>query len=169
MGGLLRWARTIAPERAVSPLAGLDGAEYDLEMNDLPPIARRACLVLALAFALYAGTGCQCFGERAIVARLYLGQSNAEGAIADSAFEAFLAEEITPRFPEGLTVYDAAGQWREAGGTIVRERTKVVEIVLFRADQRALIESVAASYRQRFHQQAVLLTMHPAKAQFSAP
>ena len=33
----------------------------------------------------------------------------------------------TPAFPEGATVWDAAGQWRAPDGTTVRERGFVVE------------------------------------------
>src|SRR5260370_42514234 len=33
-----------------------------------------------------------------------------------AAWSRFLAREITPRFPDGLTVLDAAGQWRDPGG-----------------------------------------------------
>ena len=36
-----------------------------------------------------------------------------------------------PRFPEGLTVYNTAGQWRDrASKKIMREPSKVVKIVL---------------------------------------
>ena len=50
-------------------------------------------------------------------------------ASTDAAWQAFLAEEIAPRFPDGLTVLNAAGQWRDASSTMVREHTKVVLIL----------------------------------------
>src|SRR5258707_8051902 len=31
--------------------------------------------------------------------------------VGEAAWSRFLAREITPRFPDGLTVLDAAGQW----------------------------------------------------------
>src|SRR5258705_1383008 len=36
--------------------------------------------------------------------------------VGEAAWSRFLAREITPRFPDGLTVLDAAGQWRGPGG-----------------------------------------------------
>src|SRR5260370_36861061 len=33
-------------------------------------------------------------------------------AVSETQWLQFIDYEITPRFPDGLTVYDAAGQWR---------------------------------------------------------
>ena len=59
--------------------------------------------------------------------RLFFGRSrgNVEAA-SDAAWQAFLANEVTPRFPDGLTVLHARGQWRNAMGPVVRERSKVM-------------------------------------------
>lgn len=37
--------------------------------------------------------------------------------VSDEDWRAFLAAEVTPRFPDGLTVIDAAGQWRDGAAT----------------------------------------------------
>ena len=67
--------------------------------------------------------------------RLFFGRSQGTvEVVTDEAWQAFLATEITPRFPDGLTVVDAAGQWRDATGTIVRERS---ELVIILAEPRA--------------------------------
>ena len=51
--------------------------------------------------------------------------------VSEKAWERFVAREITPRFPDGLTVTDASGQWRDpTSGRIVREPSKLVIIVL---------------------------------------
>ena len=39
----------------------------------------------------------------------------------DAAWDAFLADTVTPRFPDGLTVLDARGQWRDSEGLIGKE------------------------------------------------
>ena len=45
------------------------------------------------------------------------------GKASDARWRQFLAREVTPRFPDGLTVYETYGQWRNpARNTIVRER-----------------------------------------------
>jgi hypothetical protein len=39
--------------------------------------------------------------------------------IGEEEWAAFVAAEITPRFPDGLTILTGYGQWRDATGTIV--------------------------------------------------
>jgi len=77
--------------------------------------------------------------------------------VGEAAWWRFLVREITPRFPDGLTVLDAAGQWREPdGGRVVRERSKMVIIVT--ADDAAArggIAAIVAAYKQRFRQRSV--------------
>jgi hypothetical protein len=52
----------------------------------------------------------QCKGEQKpwMVAELLFGRGN----VSDRNWDRFLADEVTPRFPDGLTVFDAKGQWR---------------------------------------------------------
>jgi hypothetical protein len=86
--------------------------------------------------------------------------------VSDADFARFLDEELTPRFPDGLTVLDAAGQWRGASG-LVREPSKLVMIVLpGHADDRARLRAAADAYKARFHQEAVLVLTQPACAAF---
>ena len=50
--------------------------------------------------------------------------------VSEGDFGRFVDGEIMSRFPNGLTVFNAAGQWREqASDKIVREPSKVVQIV----------------------------------------
>ncbi len=83
------------------------------------------------------------------------------GAVGDAEWASYLAEEVTPRFPDGLTAVDAAGQWRSPAGTISRERSKLLILIVF--DTPAHVPKVQAmidAYLKRFHQQAVLHTEH---------
>ena len=42
---------------------------------------------------------------------------------------AVVLADVTPRFPDGLTILDARGQWRDSGRKqIMREPSKLVEI-----------------------------------------
>ena len=88
--------------------------------------------------------------------------------VGEAAWSRFLAREITPRFPDGLTVLDAAGQWRDpVGGRLVREPSKMVIIVT--ADDAAARERIAAivaAYKQRFHQRSVGVISLPVCAAF---
>jgi Protein of unknown function (DUF3574) len=88
--------------------------------------------------------------------------------VSESAFARFVAREITPRFADGLTIIDAIGQWRDpAGGALVREATKQIEIVLpGDADDQARLDAVAAAYKREFHQHSVGVIVRPACVSF---
>jgi hypothetical protein len=91
---------------------------------------------------------------------LFFGAAKPDGTVVTVAeWEAFLDAEITPRFPEGLTVLDGAGQWQEADGDIIEEHSKVVLLLYPRtaqAESHAEIEAIRAAYEQVFGQEAVL-------------
>jgi hypothetical protein len=91
---------------------------------------------------------------------LYFGRNIGDTLGVDEAeWAAFVDEEITPRFPRGLSVVDVAGQWRDREtGQIGREPSKAVTIVLSgELDERARLDAVRAAYIARFDQQAVML------------
>src|SRR5882762_2648891 len=60
---------------------------------------------------------------------LYFGLSHKTGNVTTAQWQSFLRDEVTPRFPDGLTVWEAAGQWRSSNGRINRERAKVLLLV----------------------------------------
>ena len=100
--------------------------------------------------------------------RLFFGRNHRNlEVVSDTAWREFLAAEITPRFPDGLTVLDAAGQWRDGSGTILRERTKLV-IILTRQGKAAMQRTgkIVKAYKRTFGQEAVLLTVAAACVSF---
>jgi Protein of unknown function (DUF3574) len=101
-------------------------------------------------------------------AELFFGRSVGIRVVSDKEFAAFLAADITPRFPDGLTVVDAQGQWRNGeGGAIAYEASKLVKIVFADdAAKRADLDAIAASYKLRFRQQSVLISLQPVCATF---
>jgi len=92
-------------------------------------------------------------------AELFFGRDIAgRPSVSDEDWRKFLDEEVTPRFPDGLTVEDAAGQWKGTGGAIVREASKHLTIVLVGApDESAKLDAIRESYKRRFRQESVLL------------
>jgi hypothetical protein len=79
------------------------------------------------------------------------------GTVSDPDWRRFLDEVVTPRFPHGLTVVDATGQWRGQSGVVEQERSEIVTV--FHAGDvasRQAIADVAAEYKRRFQQEAVL-------------
>jgi hypothetical protein len=88
--------------------------------------------------------------------------------VSDARWARFLAREITARFPDGLTVLDASGQWRNPSGRlVVREPTKVVVIVVpDAAKAQPQVDAVVAAYKRRFRQQSVGVVTRPVCASF---
>jgi hypothetical protein len=88
---------------------------------------------------------------------LYFGLTRPKGAVSELEWQLFVRDEVTKRFPEGLTVWDADGQWRTPAGTVDHERSKV--LLLMHADTseaRKLVQELIEKYRQMFEQQSVL-------------
>ena len=95
---------------------------------------------------------------------LLLGRGKASGA----RWRQFLAREVTPRFPNGLTVYETTGQWRDPERkVIVREKSRVLRI-LVSADPpvQERIEALAAAYKKQFVQKSVGIVTRPACVSF---
>jgi hypothetical protein len=75
---------------------------------------------------------------------------------------------LTPRFPNGLTITDASGQWRDRGGGMgVREPVKRVEIVLpGNDDDQARLDAVVTAYKRAFLQRSVVVIVQAACVSF---
>jgi hypothetical protein len=88
---------------------------------------------------------------------LYFGLSRPKGAVSELEWQLFLRDEVTKRFPDGLTVWQAEGQWLTSAGSIDHEQSKV--LLLVHADTAAARQSVQAviqAYRKAFDQESVL-------------
>lgn len=95
--------------------------------------------------------------QSSISDRLYFGRSiPGGGTVSQADWAAFLREVVTPRFPAGLTVWRAEGQWQDKSGAVVREESFVLELI-HPADVRSdsAVREVIAEYKRRFGQEAV--------------
>ncbi|GBQ94837.1 hypothetical protein AA23498_2126 [Acetobacter nitrogenifigens DSM 23921 = NBRC 105050] len=83
------------------------------------------------------------------------------GVITDPQWRDFLAAEITPRFPDGLTVQSGYGQWRDRETNhIGSEPSRLVWIVSpYAPDLRARLDAIRTRYRTLFQQQSVGMTV----------
>ncbi len=126
----------------------------------IPLIALLACSKSAGAQSL------QCSGNHKswVVAELLFGRDR----VNESRWSQFLADEVTPRFPDGLTVYEAKGQWRAPGSeAITKQRSKVVMIAMPPgAENDAKLQQIVEVYKKRFSQQSVGLIVRPACVSF---
>ena len=120
--------------------------------------------VSAEADTLACPAGTELFSEY----RLFFGRSRGSvEVVSDAAWQTFLAKEVTPRFPDGLTVLDASGQWRSGIGPLVRERTKLV-IILAKPGSGGmeLTSEITKAYKRAFWQESVLRAISAACVSF---
>lgn len=129
---------------------------------------RRGTAAVLAAFALSAcATVTPADGALTVADRLYLGGASPSGPISEPEWERFVAEVVTPLFPNGLTLWRARGQWREVDGRITREEVLIIEVLHSGgAQQDARLDQIALAYRQRFSQEAVLRSTARVNARF---
>lgn len=98
------------------------------------------------------------------IADLYFGRNiGGTFGVDDAEWQAFVDREITPRFPDGLSITDLSGQWRGPSGEIVREPSKAVMVILSgEPGQREKLDAIRAAYVAAFDQDAVMLIQRPA-------
>ncbi len=89
---------------------------------------------------------------------LYFGTERPDGSpVTDAEWAGFLDEEVTPRFPDGLTVLTGNGQWRNSKGIITKESATVLIILYVPSDEsEGKIEAVRSAYKDRFDQESVM-------------
>lgn len=113
---------------------------------------------LAVGCATNVHTECA-LGQQAMRSEsLYFGTNKASGGtVTDAEWQTFLNEEVTPRFPDGLSVIKVSGQWKPSTGPVVVEASHVLNVVHpnLPKQQRAF-EEIVASYKARFSQESVL-------------
>lgn len=98
---------------------------------------------------------------------LYFGLARPAGTISEREWQDFVRQEVTPRFPDGLTVWEVDGQWRAADGRIIEERSKV--LLLVHPDTRTSREAILSliqHYKQAFEQESVLWETMPVCVMF---
>ena len=135
----------------------------------------RPVALFFLALPMLAGctglkpVGCSENAKPSVVAELMFGRNIGDRVgVSEADWTRFVDEEVTPRFPDGLTVIDSQGQWRDTErGHVVREPSKVLLVVLSdEADGRTRLAAVADAYKRRFNQQAVATILRPACVSF---
>ncbi|WP_330267962.1 DUF3574 domain-containing protein [Streptomyces griseorubiginosus] len=110
-------------------------------------------------------------GAPCIETQLFFGTERPDGgpAVTDAQFMAFVDSEVTPEFPDGLTVQSGRGQWRDVSGAIEKERS--YELILLYPVARAAvsdrrIEGIRQAYEKEFGQEAVARVDERARVDF---
>ena len=141
---------------------------------------RRVAAVLALMFVsgLVIGRGVlqrpalpACVADQQVshTTQLFFGTRKKDGSEVSAAeWQAFVAEEIAPRFKEGFTLLSGTGYWQETPGQPpAREASHVlVRVHKGTPADRQDFETIIARYKARFAQQSVLLVEQQACVRF---
>ncbi len=90
---------------------------------------------------------------------LYFGSDEHNGsAVSESDFVQFVDSEVTPKFPDGLTVLTGYGQFLDAEGIVEKERSMVLILFypLTEFDANEKIARIRDRYKEKFNQESVL-------------
>ena len=133
-------------------------------------------MFISLAFAVTAAA-CSVSGpppcpegtDQFVQYELFMGRSDGyDEVVDDAAWDAFLKDTVTPRFPDGLTVLDALGQWRDSEGLVQKEHSKLLIIIVSpHPDNSHSISEVSEVYKRRFGQESVLQVVSNTCVSFS--
>jgi hypothetical protein len=108
-------------------------------------------------------------GDAMVETQLFFGMSKPKGGVVSVRdWDAFVAREVSPRFPEGFSVIDGAGFWRDgASQKTISEKSKVVvRLHPPSADADQAIGAIVEAYKVKFEQEAVLRVDRPVCAKF---
>jgi hypothetical protein len=126
--------------------------------------------LLLLAGCAAAPQPCPAGAGPATIAEAYFGRNvKTRAPVTDAEWARFMADTVTPAFPDGLTVLDGLGQWRNAAEQISQEDSKVLVLVLPGQDQAAAsarLVPVTAAWKARFAQESVLTVFRAGCAAF---
>lgn len=90
---------------------------------------------------------------------LYFGSAKPDGSvITEAEFAEFVNSEITPRFPDGLTLLTGYGQFKNATGEIIRETSRILILLypLRMPEANRKVEEIRDLFKKAFYQESVL-------------
>ena len=123
-----------------------------------------ATFLVVLAPPALADVACVAPQKAMLDIELMLGR----GKASEARWRVFLAREVTPRFPDGLTVYETTGQWRDPKtGIISREKSRVLRVIVPAGEAVPdKVAAIATAYKRQFHQQSVGIVAREVCASF---
>ena len=128
-----------------------------LILSRLRTAALFASVLTVYGCAAVQETRCAPGEERAVNDEMIFGTAKPVGTVTPGEWTEFLRISVTPRFPQGLTVWQASGQWKGADNTIVHEASFVLSLVHPDDESsEAAVRAIANEYKSRFSQESVL-------------
>lgn len=97
-------------------------------------------------------------GEKTLIRdTLYFGTAKPGGVVSAEEWSSFLQNEVTPHFPDGLTVWQAYGQWQNKDESITQEGSYVLSLAHpDDDDSEHSIKTITSRYKVQFKQEAVM-------------
>lgn len=148
------------------PLLALAISAFSLGIIEAPVLGKTLSAPAAVMQSQSADDHQQSISTEAFIrTELFFGTERAnKPEVSDREFKNFLDLEVTPRFPDGLTVLKGFGQFREANNQIVQE-TSFVLILLYPSgaarESSKRIEEIRSLYKIQFEQESVLRADDP--------
>jgi len=100
---------------------------------------------------------CRLGEQKATLDTLYFGMSSSDGEVSSDQWRDFMDKVVTPRFPQGLTVLQASGQWLSEQGTIQHEKTQILQLLHPESDEHEqAVSDIIQQYKTDFKQESVL-------------
>jgi hypothetical protein len=134
-------------------------------------LAGCAAQPIAVNAALHGDPAHPALAQGWVDTRLYFGLGPADQVqqgVSEQTWREFLDREVTPRFPDGLSVIDVYGQWqnaRQSSPERLRSKLLVIDYPDTPAN-RAKIEAIRAAWKRRTGDQSVLRVTQPADVSF---
>lgn len=140
----------------------ISGPKGGLALRVLIVLAASVCWVLPAA-----AEPCADPLKPMLRAELFFGRTIGDRfGVTDRLWQIYVDRELTPRFPDGFTVIDGKGQWRE-DDVVMREASKVVIMVApDSAELRTRIATAMNAYIKQFRQKSVGLVTQAVCAAF---
>lgn len=83
--------------------------------------------------------------------------------VTELEFQQFINREVTPRFPDGLTLLSGSGQFKNSSNKIVKEPTNLLILIYpqdrlapGKVEQSQKVEQIRKAYKLAFLQESVL-------------
>jgi Protein of unknown function (DUF3574) len=99
-------------------------------------------------------------GSLFVRTELLFGLQKPDGTeVTDAEFQIFINREVTPRFPDGLTLLTGQGQFKNSQGIIIREKSRLL-VLLYPIERETNsnknVEHIREAYKSNFKQESVL-------------
>ena len=103
--------------------------------------------------------------------RLYFGLGpidHHDQGVSEADWQDFLDREVTPRFPDGLSVLDVYGQWQGRNQTMPQRLRSKMLIIDYpdTAENRAKVEAIRAAWKRKTGDQSVMRVTEAVEVSF---